>query len=367
MSVTLRFMLYTVMTAMMAGCGQESLPPPPEGPAVGMQRFAWTDSERTAWDGAGPRPVAATVWYPAEDAEQAAVLIPPKRPVFFMGHAARNAPLVRSDTRHPVVLLSHGTGGAALQMMWLGSALAAHGYVVVAVDHHGNTAAESAYDARGFRLVWERIPDLGVALDRLAADPTFGPRIDTGNVSAVGFSLGGYTVLGLAGARTDLDRLQAFCAGANADGTCEPQGEYPDAAQDFADMLEDDPALAAAFERAGDDYGDPRIDRIVTIAPAIGQAFSSEALSVINLPVLIIVGSEDDVAPATTNAAHIGAHLSSGRLEILEGAGHYVFLAQCTARGRRHVPACVDPDGVDRGDVHQRVISAVIDFLDAAE
>ncbi len=355
------------LALLVSACGGDAEPPVPEGPAVGMQRFNWTDPTRASWDGSGPRPVTATAWYPASDAEQAAVFIPPKKPVFFMGHAARNAPIAAGDTRYPVVLLSHGTGGAALQMMWLGRALAARGFVVVAVDHHGNTAAEAAYDARGFRMVWERVPDLSVALDRLVADPTFGPRIDTDDVSAIGFSLGGYTVMGLAGARTDLDRLQAFCAGPDADGTCEPQGEYPDAAKDFAAMLEEDPSLGNAFERAGDDYGDPRIDRVIAIAPAIGQAFSPEALAQVDLPVLIIVGSEDEVAPALSNAAYIEEHLTRGALEYVEGAGHYVFLSECTRRGLRHVPVCKDPEDIDRGEVHAQVIASALEFMDAAD
>lgn len=358
-----RLLCGPLLAVALAGCGGEPVPPPPDGPAVGMQRFSWTDPERASWDGTGSRPVTATVWYPASEATQAAVLIPPQHPVFFMGHAARNAPLATGSARHPVALLSHGTGGAALQMMWLGRAIAARGYVVVAVDHHGNTAAEPAYDARGFRMVWERIPDLTVALDALAREPAFAGRIDPDDVAAIGFSLGGYTVLGLAGVRTDLDRLQAFCAGPDADGTCEPQGEYPDAADDFADMLEEDPALADAFEHAGNDYGDPRIGRVVAIAPAIGQAFPPEALADVEMPALIVVGSGDEVAPATTNAAYLAEHLPRARLEIVKGAGHYVFLAECTARGRRHVPACDDPEGVDRGDVHARVISAVLEFL----
>ncbi len=353
------------LAAMLAGCAEDSLPPPPAGPAVGMQRFAWTDDTRTSWDNAGSRPVTTTVWYPAGDVEQAPVLIPPKKPIFFPGHAARNAPLANRDTQYPVVLLSHGTGGAALQMMWLGRALAARGFVVAAVDHHGNTAAEPAYDARGFRMTWERIPDLSIALDRLAADPTFGKHIDADDVTAIGFSLGGYTVTGLAGARTNLDRLRDFCAGPDADGTCEPQSEYPDAEDDFAKMLEDAPELLAAFDRSDDNYRDPRIDRVIALAPAIGQAFAPEDLALLGPPVLIVVGSNDNVAPLATNAAYLESHLPDARVEIIEGAGHYVFMSVCTDRGRRYVAVCKDSGDIDRGKVHERVVNAVLAFLDS--
>lgn len=52
----------------------------------------------------------------------------------------------------PVVLLSHGTGGTAASLGWLAHGLAAAGYVVLGVDHHGNTASEP-YRAEGF-LSW---------------------------------------------------------------------------------------------------------------------------------------------------------------------------------------------------------------------
>lgn len=356
-----------LVATLLAACGSDPLPPEPEGPAVGMQRMAWTDETRRDWQDTGPRPVTTTIWYPAGDAEQAPILIPQKRPIFVAGYAARNAPLVSDAERLPVVVLSHGTGGAALQMMWLGRALAAHGFVVLAVDHHGNTAAEPAYDARGFRMVWERIPDLSVALDRLAADPTFGTRVDISDVSAVGFSLGGYTVLGLTGARTDLDRLQAFCSGPDADGTCEPQGEYPTAAEDFAEMLESDPSLGARFRNAGDDYDDPRVSHVVAIAPAIGQAFTPETLRARDEQFLLFVGSEDRVAPARTNANYLIDFLPSSQLQLIEGAGHYVFLSPCTRRGKHYVSVCEDADAVDRNQVHADVAAAVIEFLGHTE
>ena len=84
-------------------------------------------------------------------------------------------------------------------MMWLGHYLAARGYIVAAVNHHGNTAAEKQRAAQGFLLYWERAKDLTVVLDKLFADPFFGPRIDRDRIGAAGFSLGGYTVISVAG------------------------------------------------------------------------------------------------------------------------------------------------------------------------
>ena len=84
-------------------------------------------------------------------------------------------------------------------LMWMGYYLASRGYIVAAVNHHGNTAAESQPAAQGFLLYWERPKDLTVTLDKLLADPVFGTRIDRKRIGAAGFSLGGYTVISIAG------------------------------------------------------------------------------------------------------------------------------------------------------------------------
>jgi predicted dienelactone hydrolase len=53
--------------------------------------------------------------------------------------------------------------------MWLGDFLAQHGYIVAAVNHHGNTAAGDQILAQGFALVWERPEDLTAVLTKLLA------------------------------------------------------------------------------------------------------------------------------------------------------------------------------------------------------
>ncbi|MEP1229973.1 MAG: peptidase, partial [Litorimonas sp.] len=60
--------------------------------------------------------------------------IPPKRPVFIGGYAARKATLSETSETYPLIIMSHGTGGAGMQMMWLCRELAAQGYIVAAID-----------------------------------------------------------------------------------------------------------------------------------------------------------------------------------------------------------------------------------------
>lgn len=338
---------------------------PADSPPIGMERLNLEDPDRRSWNGSTQRPLATTVWYPAADGSlMAEVLIPADKPVFTGGFAARNA-VLEPGGRRPLILLSHGTGGSGLQMMWLARRLAAAGYLVAAVDHHGNTAAEEAFDARGFRLPWERARDLSAVLDQLLAHPRFGEAIDPGRVGAAGFSLGGYTVVALAGGRTSLEQLEAFCTGPSRDATCDPQAEYPEANAELERLRASDPAVQAAIRQAGSDFGDPRITSVAALAPALGQAFTPESLSAISLPVFIIGARDDATAPVATNTATLAEQIEGAEALVLPDATHYVFLNECTARGQRFVPACKDAQGVDRLASHEAAADAVIRHFNA--
>ncbi len=342
-----------------------SASPPAGAPPIGIERLNLEDPARRSWDGTAQRPLATTVCYPAADGSlMTEVLIPAEKPVFTGGFAARNA-VLEPGGRRPLILLSHGTGGSGLQMMWLARRLAAAGYIVAAADHHGNTAAEEAFDARGFRLPWERARDLSAVLDQLLTHPRFGDAIDPARVGAAGFSLGGYTVVALAGGRTSLEQLEAFCAGPSRDATCDPQAEYPEANAEFERLQASDPAVQAAIRQAGDAFGDPRILSVAALAPALGQAFTPESLSAISLPVFIIGARDDATAPVATNAGTLAAQIEGAETLVLPDATHYVFLNACTSRGQRFVPVCKDANGVDRLALHDAAADVVIRHFNA--
>ena len=91
--------------------------------------------------------------YPTEATRSVETLSigPPSAPLFAAGTVVLNAVMAPRRRRYPLIMLSQGSGGSAVQLAWLGMALARNGYIV-----------------------------------------------------AAGFSLGGHAVLALAGARTDL-------------------------------------------------------------------------------------------------------------------------------------------------------------------
>ena len=335
---------------------------------VGMVTRNFTDEKRKNWQGTAPRPLRTAVWYPAVTTaikEETIFGGAPQKQVFTPVTVAPDADILRTAEKYPLVLLSHGTGGSALQMMWLGYYLAARGYIVAAVNHHGNTAAEPQRTAQGFLLFWERAKDLTSVLDKLLADPVFGKRIDRSRIGAAGFSLGGYTVISVAGGVFSTQEFDAFCHSPRRDFTCEPQPEFPDAPGLFAELKKTDPVVQESLRHAGDSYRDKRIKRVFAIAPALGGGFTVAGLNKIVIPVHIVIGQADKVTPLASNAQRYSNLIKTARLTVLPGEiGHYTFLAECTAHGKAVLEICRDAESIDRAGVHNQVAQRAFEFFE---
>src|SRR5580704_19507327 len=206
-AAALMFVLTVMIVGLRAGFGATTY-------EVGMSSRVFKPAHARNWRGAKTEALITTIWYPVSmDAavhEEPVVIGPPEGPLFLAGSAAADAPIAAAPAKFPVVMLSMGRVGSALQLAWLGIVLARHGYIAIGVNHPGNNALEP-YTAEGFALWWERAIDISDALDALVSDPTFGPHVDEARIGAAGFSIGGYTVLELAGARTDQERFLKAC------------------------------------------------------------------------------------------------------------------------------------------------------------
>src|SRR5262249_33849441 len=189
---------------------------------VGVTTRDFIPAEPYDWRGAKTHALRAMVWYPAaaDAREEPQWIGPPIVPFVSAGSAARDVPPA-SGPRRPLILLSHGSGGVASGLAWLGTALAAHGFIAVAVHHPGNKALEN-YTVEGFSLWWLRAVDLSAVIGAVLEDKSFGSRIDPAHIGAAGHSLGGYTVIAVAGGITEPVRLQAFCRSPAADALCKP-------------------------------------------------------------------------------------------------------------------------------------------------
>ncbi|AZQ40056.1 hypothetical protein EJ357_47295 [Streptomyces cyaneochromogenes] len=103
-----------------------------------------TDPARRSWSGSGARPVRVHMWRPAKVTDKT-----------------------------PLVLFSHGTGGAAIDLSRLAGALAEAGMLAAGIDHHGHNYVDG-YHAEAFAAWWDRPRDLSFALDHISATEKLG-------------------------------------------------------------------------------------------------------------------------------------------------------------------------------------------------
>jgi predicted dienelactone hydrolase len=158
----------------------------------------------------GDRVIA--VWYPTA--------APPGRYAYspsFSGAVAVDAPPSMACGKPvPLVVFSHGDFGCGLQSIALTEELARHGYVVAAPDHadaflchtirprvpppqqppQPNVFKPETWNEATFV---DRRDDVKTTIDGLLADREFAQVIDPQSIGAAGHSLGGYTMVGMAG------------------------------------------------------------------------------------------------------------------------------------------------------------------------
>jgi predicted dienelactone hydrolase len=312
---------------------------------IGERTFNFTDEARN-------RPVKTELWYPTTDT------LTPQDKDF--------SPFVRLETvrngkapakKMPLILISHGTGGGRLTLEWLADGLAKNGFMVAAVDHYGNT-----YDnkiAEDFLKPWRRPLDISYALSALLKDPLFGPLIDTARIGAAGFSIGGYTIIALAGGKLNLGALKAYFK--TESGKKELAiPEFPNLAADI-----DNDAITKSFENSPQ-LKDLRIKAFFAICPAAGQGFTSRGqFTDISAPVYIVGAQSDSIAPVKTNAWHYHQLVTGSKFELIPGkVGHYVFLSEALDEVKKSAPIYfTDDPSVNRHEVHEHVAQLAVDFF----
>lgn len=323
---------------------------------IGYQHGVVFDETRRNWEDTGPRPIGWNAWYPA--ANPGNLVAAGVSDFYVTGALLPDAPFCAEGIKHPLVLLSHGTGGSAIGLTWLAEALAKAGCLVVGANHHGNTGVED-YRAEGFLCWWERPKDLTILLNHLLSFPPFQGHIDESRISAVGFSLGGYTVLSIVGAVTQMDLFREWSVGL-------PFGEgpieFPKLTSHVPTLLAESAVFRASWERQSADYRDERISRVVALAPApTVRGFEEASLATVEKPVVLAVGGADQEAPAEDCAVWLHERLPNSELHLLgPDVGHYTLLAQGTDTARSSLPHLfADAPSVDRDAVHRQVIDIV--------
>lgn len=316
-------------------------------PSVGYDSFTVQAGHRTA-------PLAAGIWSPVGretyvgEVGGNAVFTPVKA---YIGAAL-------PDEKMPLVVLSHGSGGSMGSMAWLGAGIAEKGALVVVLNHPGTTSGDSS-PRRTTRLS-ERAADLSAVLDHVLDDPYFGSRVDTSKVTAMGFSLGGATVLGIGGVRLNAQAYKTYCE------------TYRDEAQDCIFLERGGVDFDALPHEFVADMSDERFSSIVAIDPGFTHAATYESLSRVDRPVQI-VSLGQDFPWVAVDVRETGSGLISGLPnadhEIIPDADHFSFLPICTDIAAQLLieagedPICDDPYGSDRAAVHAASIDAITNFL----
>lgn len=215
--------------------------------------------------------------------------------------------------------------------------------------------------------MWDRPKDVSVLIDKLLADPRFGPRIDTTRTGVAGFSLGGYTALATVGARLSYAQWKSFCAAKPADPNCNLPPESKFKTTEAQRLVDQDERVKKAVAQSHESFRDARVTAAFAIAPVLGPALTASSLADIGAPVRIVVGSKDDQAIPDVNAKPLAAAIPRAELDVLPGVTHYTFLAPCNFVGRFVARQfCVDPGDVDRGAIHRKVSADALKFFDGA-
>ncbi|WP_086929735.1 alpha/beta hydrolase family protein [Agarilytica rhodophyticola] len=332
---------------------------------VGISKIEFTDESRLAWNGKGPRPITSHIFYPtkAENVEPV-MLGEPDEPLFNAGNAVWGAKPVNKIAL-PLVIMSHGTGGSALQMLWLAEHLVKHGYLVIGVNHHGNTAIEPKKYAEAYKLWWERTLDLSVVLNELSQHRLWSGYIDNDKIGVVGFSLGGYTAISAIGGITDKTLFAKFCQSPKRDFTCDAQLEFSSIDKEFK-KVKDTARVKESMLRQGDSFKISAIKAAFVLAPAVAQSITEKSLQNIIIPVRVVVGSNDKVAPALSNAKRVSSLIKAAKYSEIDKVGHYTFLSNCTSLGKKYLSElCLDHKDIVREDVHQRIGKDAVEFFDS--
>lgn len=313
----------------------------------------------TLADEGNNRPLDVAVFYPVSSSSQAATI--GENAVFPGITVSKNA--APESGEHPLIVVSHGYGGSWFNQLWLAQALVKQGYIVAAPNHPGTTFKDMRVE--NAQVLWQRPHDLSRVITALIATPEKTGRVDEKRIAAVGHSLGGWTVLELAGGRFSTDQFEKDCLTHAGLASCKVY-EKMQVAKNAASRVQLDKSLA-----------DPRISAVISLDMGLARGFTAESLAAINIPVLIMAaGYPNEELPAELESHALAQKLPpahSAYKEIAD-ATHFSFMQRCKPGAVEIINAenpgdgmiCLDGGERSREQIHQEVAKDVSEFLQAA-
>lgn len=227
--------------------------------------------------------------------------------------------------KYPAVVISHGVGSDRTSYAYLAQFLAQHGFAAITLEHPGSSAEQlDAFVAGRVSQIPDEefinrpqlVTEVLNALEVQARSNKNLADIDFNNVGVIGQSFGGYTALAVAGAPLNLESLRNACP--------------PAFSVDISLLLQCQALAVGAPDQSSIDFRDPRVKAVVAINPITNAIFGEDSLAQIDVPILMMTGSADTVAPALPEQIRPFTWLTGPDryLLLLEGATHFSTIGE---------------------------------------
>ena len=311
-----------------------NIPKKEKGYEIGQKSITYVDESRK-------RPLVTEIWYPTYDTKKKENS--DDRPVFKTIQTVHDASV--PDRKFPLLLVSHGTGGNRFSLTWFVERMVKEGYIVVSMDHYGNSTFNKL--PREFVKWWERAIDVKYVLTKLLNEPDIGTKIDQSRIGGVGFSLGGYTHIALAGGY--VDRKSAL--------EIKLPREYPET-EEIIDLANDS-QIVSSYNQYKNHVKEERIKAFFVMAPAIGPGFNTKKqVEEITAPIFIVAGKGDTNTPIKHNALNYHNLIEHSKIYLFDkNVNHYVFLNVATEFGKKILPEItIDHPNTDRKKIHDETM-----------
>ena len=216
-----------------------------------------------------------------------------------------------------VVVQSHGLASNPEDLAVYAQHLASHGYFVVAPWHYGSDTTQIRNMLAGksselFNLMEfvDRPWDIHYLLDELERrnNSEFQGKLNLSEVGIMGRSFGAYTALALGGAEIHFEKLETSC-------------NITKAETNISLLLQ---CQALGLPRQYYNLKDDRIRAILTLDSVGSAVFAAQGIKKIQVPVMLIAGSQDATTPLTLEQIRIFQWLRTSYhyLALIEGKPH---------------------------------------------
>jgi predicted dienelactone hydrolase/ABC-type amino acid transport substrate-binding protein len=220
----------------------------------------------------------------------------------------------------PIIIVSHGFGDLKESFTFLAEHLASYGFIVILPEHVGTDLAYRKQYLSGLLNTLlspvefvNRPQEISFLIDRLeeltTASPEWAAIADLDRIGVVGDSLGASTALALGGAEINYPRLLENCSQDNI-------------IFNVALYLE---CRARFLPPQNYNLRDPRIKAVVAAHAVGGGLYGPEGFAQIDVPIMLVSGSNDIVSTVVTEQIHpfVWLQTDTKYMAMLEGGTHF--------------------------------------------